>query len=160
MKMKKKKKYNNLKYQELLYSIKKYSNYVPLYNIFFENHNRLETNSIFNMYNYNVSEHINFCYEFKNDLDFDEKKIIACKKIILEPSEEQKNKLLNMLEGYRLVYNKTIKFFKERRYNYIHEPKTKVIEITENIKSKAKKQKKNSEKSEVEIEKDVIFYCK
>ena len=34
--MKKKKKYNNLKYQELLYSIKKYSNYVPLYNIFFE----------------------------------------------------------------------------------------------------------------------------
>jgi hypothetical protein len=109
------------------------------------------------MYNYNVSEHINFCYEFKNDLDFDEKKIIACKKIILEPSEEQKNKLLNMLEGYRLVYNKTIKFFKERRYNYIHEPKTKVIEITENIKSKAKKQKKNSEKSEVEIEKDVIF---
>lgn len=157
MKMKKKKKYNNLKYQELLYSIKKYSNYVPLYNIFFENHNRLETNSIFNMYNYNVSEHINYCYEFKNDLDFDEKKIIACKKIILEPSEEQKNKLLNMLEGYRLVYNKTIKFFKERRYNYIHEPKTKVIEITENIKSKAKKQKKNSEKSEVEIEKDVIF---
>jgi hypothetical protein len=150
MKMKKKKKYNNLKYQELLYSIKKYSNYVPLYNIFFENNNRLETNSIFNMYNYNVSEHINYCYEFKNDLDFDEKKIIACKKIILEPSEEQKNKLLNMLEGYRLVYNKTIKFFKERRYNYIHEPKTKVIEITENIKSKAKK-------SEVEIEKDVIF---
>ena len=74
MKMKKKKKYNNLKYQELLYSIKKYSNYVPLYNIFFENHNRLETNSIFNMYNYNVSEHINQCYEFKNDLDFDEKK--------------------------------------------------------------------------------------
>ena len=62
-----------------------------------------------------------------------------------------------MLEGYRLVYNKTIKFFKERRYNYIHEPKPKVIEITENIKSKVKKQKKNSEKSEIEIEKDVIF---
>ena len=41
--MKKKKKYNNLKYQELLYSIKKYSKYVPLYDIFFENPNRLET---------------------------------------------------------------------------------------------------------------------
>ena len=54
--MKKKKKYNNLKYQELLYSIKKYSKYVPLYDIFFENPNRLETHSIFNMYNYNISE--------------------------------------------------------------------------------------------------------
>lgn len=41
------------------------------------------------------------------------KKIIACKKIILEPNEEQKIKLLNMLEGYRLVYNKTIKFLKK-----------------------------------------------
>ena len=97
--MKKKKKYNNLKYQELLYSIKKYSKYVPLYDIFFENPNRLETHSIFNMYNYNIFESNNYSYEFKNDIDFDEKKIIACKKIILEPNEEQKIKLLNMLEG-------------------------------------------------------------
>jgi len=114
--MKKKKKHNNLKYQELLYSIKKYSKHVPLYNIFFENPNRLETHSVFDMYNYNISEHIDNYYEFKNDLEFVDKKIIACKKIILDPTQEQKNKLLNMLEGYRLVYNKTIKFFKERRY--------------------------------------------
>jgi hypothetical protein len=142
--MKKKKKYNNLKYQELLYSIKKYSKYVPLYDIFFENPNRLETHSIFNMYNYNIFESNNYSYEFKNDIDFDEKKIIACKKIILEPNEEQKIKLLNMLEGYRLVYNKTIKFFKERRYNYSHEPKINKDNITvvkKKIKANIKKMK-------------------
>ena len=72
--MKKKKKYNNLKYQELLYSIKKYSKHVPLYDIFFENPNTLETNSIFDMYNYDVSEHKHKFYEFKNDLEFQEKK--------------------------------------------------------------------------------------
>ena len=149
--MKKKKKYNNLKYQELLYSIKKYSKYVPLYDIFFENPNRLETHSIFNMYNYNIFESNNYSYEFKNDIDFDEKKIIACKKIILEPNEEQKIKLLNMLEGYRLVYNKTIKFFKERRYNYSHEPKIN----KDNITVVKKKIKANIKKNE--IEKDVIF---
>ena len=149
--MKKKKKYNNLKYQELLYSIKKYSKYVPLYDIFFENPNRLETHSIFNMYNYNIFESNNYSYEFKNDIDFDEKKIIACKKIILEPNEEQKIKLLYMFEGYRLVYNKTIKFFKERRYNYSHEPKIN----KDNITVVKKKIKANIKKNE--IEKDVIF---
>ena len=156
--MKKKKKYNNLKYQELLYSIKKYSKYVPLYDIFFENPNRLETHSIFNMYNYNISESNNYSYEFKNDIDFDEKKIIACKKIILEPNEEQKSKLLNMLEGYRLVYNKTIKFFKERRYNYIHKIKDnqdKIIKEAKKIKPKLKNSKINSKK--LEIDKDGIF---
>jgi len=159
--MKKKKKYNNLKYQELLYSIKKYSKHVPLYNIFFENPNRLETHSVFDMYNYNISEHIDNSYEFKNDLEFVDKKIIACKKIILDPTQEQKNKLLNMLEGYRLVYNKTIKFFKERRYNYIHEIKdnqdkiTKEAKEAKKIKSKIKNSKINSKK--LEIDKDVIF---
>jgi len=161
MKMKKKKKYNNLKYQELLYSIKKYSKHVPLYNIFFENPNRLETHSVFDMYNYNISEHIDNYYEFKNDLEFVDKKIIACKKIILDPTQEQKNKLLNMLEGYRLVYNKTIKFFKERRYNYIHEIKdnqdkiTKEAKEAKKIKPKIKNSKINSKK--IEIDKDIIF---
>ena len=50
----KKKKYNNSKYNELLDSIKKHSKNVPLYNIFFDNPNKLKTNSIFDMYSYSV----------------------------------------------------------------------------------------------------------
>jgi hypothetical protein len=70
----KKKKYNNIKYNELLDSIKKNSKNVPLYNIFFDNPNKLKTNSIFDMYSYNVSYSIMNNYEFKNDLVFDDKK--------------------------------------------------------------------------------------
>jgi len=114
----KKKKYKNIKYNELLDSIKKYSNNVPLYNIFLDNPNKLKTNSIFDMYSYRVSSCLINNYEFKNDIIFNDKKIIACKKIILEPSETQRKKLLNMLEGYRIIYNQTIKFFKTRKYNY------------------------------------------
>ena len=123
----KKKKYKNIKYDELLDSIKKYSNNVPLYNIFFDNPNKLKTNSIFDMYSYRVSECLTNNYEFKNDIVFDDKKIIACKKIILEPSETQRKKLLNMFEGYRIIYNKTIQFFKSRKFNHKQENKNNIF---------------------------------
>lgn len=133
----KKKKYNNLKYNELLDSIKKYSKNVPLYNIFFDNPTKLKTNSIFDMYSYSVSSSIMNNYEFKNDFVFDDKKIIACKKIILEPSEIQRKKLLNMFEGYRIIYNETIKFFKTRKYNYKHENNSNnILEKEKIIKNK------------------------
>ena len=123
----KRKKYKNIKYDELLDSIKKYSNNVPLYNIFFDNPNKLKTNSIFDMYSYRVSECLTNNYEFKNDIVFDDKKIIACKKIILEPSEIQRKKLLNMFEGYRIIYNKTIQFFKSRKFNHKQENKNNIF---------------------------------
>jgi hypothetical protein len=40
-------------------------------------------------------------------------KIIKCKKIILLPTDHQKQSLLNMFEAYRLMYNATNKFLKE-----------------------------------------------
>ena len=146
----KKKKYNNIKYNELLDSIKKNSKNIPLYNIFFDNPNKLKTNSIFDMYSYNVSYSIMNNYEFKNDLVFDDKKIIACKKIILEPSEIQRKKLLNMFEGYRIIYNKTIQFFKKRKFNYKQENKNNIFEKQ---KEKIIKNKKVSTKN---IDDDVI----
>ena len=132
----KKKKYNSIKYNELLDSIKKHSKNVPLYNIFFDNPNKLKTNSIFDMYSYRVSSSIINNYEFKNDLVFDDKKIIACKKIILEPSEIQRKKLLNMFEGYRIIYNKTIQFFKARKFNHKQENKNNILEKEKIIKNK------------------------
>jgi hypothetical protein len=146
----KKKKYNNSKYNELLDSIKKHSKNVPLYNIFFDNPNKLKTNSIFDMYSYSVSSSIINNYEFKNDLIFDDKKIIACKKIILEPSEIQRKKLLNMFEGYRIIYNKTIQFFKTRKFNHKQENKNTVLEKEKIIK------KKKAKVSNTNIETDVI----
>ena len=147
----KKKKYNNLKYNELLDSIKKYSKNVPLYNIFFDNPTKLKTNSIFDMYSYSVSSSIMNNYEFKNDLVFDDKKIIACKKIILEPSEIQRKKLLNMFEGYRIIYNETIKFFKTRKFNHKQENNlNNILEKEKIIKTKKVKV------SNTNIETDVI----
>ena len=146
----KKKKYNNIKYNELLDSIKKNSKNVPLYNIFFDNPNKLKTNSIFDMYSYNVSYSIMNNYEFKNDFVFDDKKIIACKKIILEPYDIQRKKLLNMFEGYRIIYNKTIQFFKTRKFNYKQENKNNIFEKQ---KEKIIKNKKVSTKN---IDDDII----
>ena len=45
---------------------------------------------------------------------------VKCKKIILLPSDNQKKILLDMLEGYRIIYNYTLKFIKTKQYNNIH----------------------------------------
>ena len=129
--MKKKKKYSQTKYKELVDRIKIHSEKIPLYNLFIDKKNdKIKTNSYYDMFIKNNHTIDNNKYDFKNDLEPVDK-IIACKKIILQPNNKQKNKLIDMLDGYRIMYNSTIKFFRQRRYKYVreecHEEKPKKI---------------------------------
>lgn len=89
--------------------INKHTNKLPIFNI--KNVEKYNTNSFFDIdikqsYNKNLN---NFNF-IKNNNNY----ALKSHRIILEPTNEQKNILLNMIEGCRLVYNltnKTIKNF-------------------------------------------------
>ena len=143
----------------MIYILKK----VPLYNSFLDN-NSINTNSWYDKKVYNTDTTDNNIYEFiKSELIIPDK-ILKCEKIILLPSKKQKNLLLNMLEGYRIIYNHTLKFIKKREYNKFHnriiseedeiiktEKKTYIKYIKE-----YKKNLNNNEKECIEIIDDVI----
>lgn len=144
--MKKKKNKNNINFNEeydiLKNSIKEYSNKVPLYNIFFNEEYDSRTDSFYDMKIYNVDNIDNNKYLFKNNINYNnDLKIIACDKIVLLPTIKQKKDLLLMVEGYRLIYNKTIKFIKNRKYKNDLEKKNKVFD--EKIKNKPVKLKES-----------------
>jgi IS605 OrfB family transposase len=53
-------------------------------------------------------------YDFiKNDEN--QEKIIKCKKLILLPTKEQKIILLEAMEAYRIMYNRTLRYIKQQR---------------------------------------------
>jgi len=140
--MKKKKKYSQTKYKELVDRIKIHSEKIPLYNLFIDKKNdKIKTNSYYDMFIKNNHSVDNNKYNFRNDLEPVDK-IIACRKIILQPNNEQKNKLIDMLDGYRIMYNSTIKFFRQRRYKYVreehHEEKPKKVNKYKGMKKEKK----------------------
>lgn len=157
MKYKKRKKlksqFFNSKLNELKNNINEYTSKIPLYNIFIDSPTQLKTNSHFDMKVFNTDSIDNNNYIFKNDIPYDDEnkeKIIKCKKIIILPNKDQKILLLNMLEGYRLIYNYTLKFIKTR---YYLKKKTERDEINNNIK---KTKKKSIVKGNEKIALDII----
>lgn len=135
VKYKKSKDFYNKKYNELKNNIDLFSNKVPLYNLFLSN-NKLKTNSWYDAKTYNPLVNDNNNYTFiESELKIPEK-ILKCEKIILLPTEIQKKLLLNMLEGYRLIYNYTLKFIKTREYNNINNKR--IISDNEIIENKNK----------------------
>ena len=125
----------NQKYNELKNNIDLFSNKVPLYNLFLGNNN-LVTDSWYDAKIYNSSIKDNNNYTF---IDYDlerPKKMLKCEKIVLLPTKIQTKSLLNMLEGYRLIYNYTLKFIKTREYNNIHNKR--IISDNEIIENKEK----------------------
>jgi len=92
--------------------------YVPHYNLFLDNINKnsIKTDSFYNMTFYENTSFIdNNNYLFKKEIE-NQDNIIKCDKVVLLPSKEQSISLLNMLEGYRLVYNLTLQFINKRNF--------------------------------------------
>jgi putative transposase len=86
--------------------IKKYNFYIP-YNDFYKlKYKKIKTNSWYKSKKANLKNNMNK-FVFNNDEIND--KVIKCKKIILLPTEKQKEILLLWLEYYRKMYNETIK---------------------------------------------------
>lgn len=123
--MRKKKKHNKefykKKYKELEDNIHLFSKKIPLYNLFLDNKN-IKTNSWYNeeVYSTNINDENNYTFIDSTIKDDKNEKLLKCDKIILLPTKKQQELLLNMLEGYRLIYNYTLKFIKTRSYNKIH----------------------------------------
>ena len=93
---------------------KKYSNKIPLNELFNDTPNVINSDSWFS-----ISKSDNFnkdnLLSFNNNINKD--KLIKCKKVILLPSNEQKLILLKMLEAYRIMYNRTINTIRKRWFN-------------------------------------------
>jgi len=124
-KKKKSKQFYEEKFNYLKSCIDKHTENVPLYNLFldnntFINHTDYNTNSWYNTKMYDTKNNDINKYEFIESNLVKPERILKCKKIILLPSDNQKKILLDMLEGYRIIYNYTLKFIKTRQYNNIH----------------------------------------
>ncbi len=107
------------------------------------------------MYEYNSEKKDENNYTYDLDEIKIPDKIYKCKKICLKPSFEQTKLLLNMLEGYRLVYNSTVKFINERNYLYNKQQKELKAEELKAEELKVKKRRKltKEEKEQKEAEK-------
>jgi hypothetical protein len=113
------KKQNKKKYKEKLSSLQKsinnFSKYIPLCDIF--NDKKIEeTSSFYDMVVYKSNDTDNNNYTYDIDSNVIPTKIFKCTKICLKPNKEQTKILLNMLEGYRLIYNLSVSFIKNRYY--------------------------------------------
>lgn len=99
-------------------SIYNFSKNVPLYNIFVDQKNYIKTNSVYNMYSYEVNniDINNYIFNDEKKEYNKEQKYFKCKKISLKPTFEQRKNLLLMMEGYRQVYNLTVNFINKREY--------------------------------------------
>jgi transposase len=114
--MKKKKKKNMSKYFILKNKIEQFKSNIPIYNI--NGNKSLNNDSFCNMKQNNIEFPDTNKYNF--ELDELEDNNLSCKKVIILPNEEQKIKLLNMFEAYRIIFNKTLKFIKTRYFNSIN----------------------------------------
>ncbi len=114
MKKKKHKIKHNFK-QIMEDSILNHSKTVPLYDI--SNSNDIKTKGFYNMTVYDINKHDKNNYTF-NDIENEiPNKIYKCKKICLSPTYEQSKTLLNMMNGYRIIFNETVSFINKRKYN-------------------------------------------
>ena len=113
------KKQSKKKSIEKLYSLKEsinnFSKCIPLYDIF--NDKKIEeTSSFYDMTIYKSNDNDKNNYTYDIDSYVIPKKIFKCTKISLKPNKEQTKILLSMLEGYRLIYNLSVSFIKNRYY--------------------------------------------
>jgi IS605 OrfB family transposase len=109
-------------------SIYNFSKNVPLYNIFLDKKTFIKTNSVYNMYSYEVNNIDNNSYIFNDEKkEIKEERYFKCKKICLKPTFEQRKNLLLMMEGYRQVYNLTVNFINKREYFRKKNKKNSVI---------------------------------
>lgn len=118
---KNKKEFYNNKLNILKDSIFNFSKNVPLYNIFLDDKNDINTNSFYDMYFYKVNNVDNNNYIFniekiENYKQDKEEKLFKCKKICLKPSLDQRKDLILMMDGYRQAYNLTVDFINKREY--------------------------------------------
>lgn len=142
---------NNTKFKEKLdilqYSISTFSNKVPLYNIF-PNADFVDTHSLYDMSVYDVNIIDNNKYTFSLDEVEIPDKLYRCNKVVLLPTSQQSKLLLNMMDGYRIVYNITIKFIKARDFEYKQQQKN-IINVPKPILSK-------EEKEQIKLDKKAI----
>ena len=152
--------FNLNKLNEMKNSIQKNSLKVPLYNIFFDKRIKYNTNSFYDMTIYKVDNIDTNKYEFKNDIEKSinkkNNKELVCKKVILLPNDKQKETLLNMMEGFRKVYNLTLKFIKKRHYIKNKSINKENIKIKKNNikKENLKEEKTDEEKTDEEKRKE------
>lgn len=99
-------------------SIYNFSKNVPLYNIFLDKKEVINTNSFYDMYSYEVNKNDNNNYIFDTDKkeNSDKNQLFKCKKICLKLTLKQKKDLTLMMDGYRQAYNLTVDFINKREY--------------------------------------------
>ena len=99
------------------------------------------------MYSYKVNNIDNNNYTFYTEnKNIEKEKLFKCKKICLKPTLKQKEDLILMMEGYRIVYNLTVNFINKREY--LRKKNEKIVK-DENIKIS---RKKFIEKDEIKVE--------
>lgn len=139
-------------------SILKYSKIIPLYDIFSENKEKIETNSFYDMYSCKINNRDNntdnnnyifYSEKEKNNNNLKEEKLYKCKKIYLNPTLKQKKDLILMMNGYRIAYNLTVDFINKREY--LRKKNEKNIKIEEKDK-KVKVLKSSLDKTKEDIE--------
>lgn len=113
---KEKLKFMNNKLDILKNSINNFSKNVPLYNIILDSKESIKTDSFYDMYFYDTDKIDNNKYIFDIEKIDIPKNIFKCKKICLQLTTQQSKDLIKMMDGYRNVYNLTIKFIKQREY--------------------------------------------
>lgn len=106
----------NNKRQELQNKVIKYTKSIIINNNL--ESNDLNLNSWFKSKKYKNTNNINN-FKFKNNI-IKENDFIKCNKIILTPNLKIKNKLLEWINDYRLMYNETIKYFNKCKFDKVH----------------------------------------
>lgn len=107
--MKKRKKKTVDSKTELINKIHKYNFLIPFNSFYKLKYNNIKSNSWFTINKTSIDD-INIDV---NSIKSDNDVIIKCKKITLQPTNEQQIILLNWLEAYRKMYNKTLLIIKQ-----------------------------------------------
>ena len=94
----------------------KYQDKIPLNELFNIEWSNVDTNAFYDMRISNFGKK-NSNLKYSKLKPSDDKKLIKCKKITLLPTKEQKDKLLDMFEAYRIMYNETNRCIKRLFYN-------------------------------------------
>ena len=89
----------------------KYQEKIPLNELFDINWENIQTGAFYDMRIYNFDKNTSQL-SYSKLKPFKDNKFIKCKKITLLPTKEQKDKLLDMFEAYRIMYNETNKCIK------------------------------------------------
>ena len=144
MKCKKKKKERKKNIETIKKLVRKYSNKIPLNELFGNIQRQKCSDSWFDIKessDFDVSNKYDLLKDNKVETDEkseDVKKVINCKKVILQPTDQQKKILLQWFESCRLMFNKTIRLIKERSFN-----KEKMILSFKTLRTYMLKEEKN-----------------